>query len=328
MRTMSNNTHIRSSRRLITVKDLRQMYPETKSSLQTTLQGRKEFIEILTGQDKRLVIICGPCSIHDEKAALEYAHFLLTMKDAMQEKMCFMMRVYFEKPRTSVDWKGWINDPHLNGSNDITTGLKRARALLIRITDMGLPAATELLDPIIAAYLGELVSWVAIGARTTESQTHRQLASGLSAPVGYKNNTNGSLLAPINAMKAAKRPQSFLGVDDLGRSCILNTKGNPYGHIILRGGNQRPNFHIEDVMHAENTLEEHGFDQKIMVDCSHENSYRDHKKQFLVVKDIIAQKKMGNESDLWLHDREQPERRQSSLSFGSKEVTIWGFHHR
>ena len=290
------NVHISGLKRLVTVRELRELCPQGEDSIRTTLEGREGFIKILRGGDKRVVVIVGPCSIHDVKAALEYAKFLLGMRERVKDKIYIMMRVYFEKPRTALGWKGLISDPHLNGSNDIMAGLQQARELLIRITGMGLPAATELLDPVIAAYIGELVSWVSIGARTTESQTHRQLASGLSAPIGYKNSTNGSLLPAVNAMKASQASQRFLGVDDEGRSCIITTKGNPYGHLILRGGNKKPNFHIEDIMQAEAVLEEYGFDKRIMVDCSHDNSYKDHKKQFLVMKDIIAQKKMGNQS--------------------------------
>ena len=291
-----NNIRIKNYDSFITVKDLRNSYLLEDQTAQVILKVRQEFIDILEGKDNRFVIICGPCSIHDEKVAIEYAQKLLELKKKFEKKFLILMRVYFEKPRTTVGWKGLISDPHLNGSNDINYGLKLARKLLIKIASLGVGTATELLDPIIAAYLGELVSWVAIGARTTESQTHRQMASGLSAPVGYKNGTNGDLLVAINAMKSAKAPHSFLSVDDEGKCSVVHTKGNPYGHIILRGGGGKPNFHLEDIETTEIVLKKNNFNQKIMVDCSHENSYKNYKKQFLVAKDIVAQKKIGNQS--------------------------------
>lgn len=206
------------------------------------------------------------------------------------------MRVYFEKPRTTTGWKGLINDPNLNGSYNIENGLLIARKLLVDIADMGVPTATELLDPIIAAYIGELVTWVAIGARTTESQTHRQMASGLSAPVGFKNGTDGNLDIAINAMESASASHNFVGVDDDGHVSVLETTGNPYTHLVLRGGGGKPNYHIEDIEEAEEKLRKRNFTPRIMVDCSHENSSKDHLKQILAVRDIIAQKKFGNKS--------------------------------
>jgi 3-deoxy-7-phosphoheptulonate synthase len=206
------------------------------------------------------------------------------------------MRVYFEKPRTTVGWKGFISDPYLNETYDMAAGLRLARKLLIDINEMELPTATELLDPIISAYVGELVAWVAIGARTTESQTHRQMASGLSASVGFKNNSDGNLDVAVNAMEAAKSPHSFLGVDDEGNCCVISTAGNNDVHVVLRGGKGKSNYHMADVIECEQKLISKGFEPRLMIDCSHENSGKKHERQEIVVKDVIAQKQMGNKS--------------------------------
>lgn len=291
-----NNIRIKGYKSLVSVNDLRKEIPQSARATETIMKGREEFINVLEGNDDRFVVITGPCSIHDTDAALEYAERILKLKSKVNDKILLVMRVYFEKPRTSLGWKGLINDPHLNGSNDISQGLRIARKLLLDIADLGVYSATELLDPIVAAFVGHLISWVAIGARTTESQTHRQMASGLSAPVGFKNATDGNLEVALNAMKSASAPHSFLSVDDKGICSIVETSGNPYGHLVLRGGAGRPNYHIEDIEVAEKMLEQGGFAKKILVDCSHENSGKDHKKQHLVIKDIIAQKKLGNKS--------------------------------
>lgn len=291
-----SNIRVKSFKRLIPTKQLRDKVTETSSSNSTTFIGRKEIFDILDGKDDRFVVITGPCSIHDLDLAKDYATRLLNLRKKYESKLCLVMRVYFEKPRTTTGWKGLINDPHLNGSYDIETGLVNARKLLVDIADMGVPTATELLDPIIAAYIGELVSWVAIGARTTESQTHRQMASGLSAPVGFKNGTDGNLDIAINAMESAAASHNFVGVDDDGQVSVLETTGNPYTHLVLRGGGGKPNYHIEDIEEAEEKLKKRNFVPRIMVDCSHENSSKDHLKQILAVRDIVAQKKFGNKS--------------------------------
>lgn len=291
-----SNVRVKSFTKLITNNALREKAPVSEKANLTTYQGRQEIFDILDGKDKRFVVITGPCSIHDITVAKDYAQRLLRLREKFSDKICLVMRVYFEKPRTTVGWKGIISDPYLNGSNKVEEGLLIARKLLIDIAEMGIPTATELLDPIVAAYIGELVSWAAIGARTTESQTHRQMASGLSAPVGFKNGTDGNLDIAVNAMESASAAHNFVGVDDDGMVSILETTGNPYTHLVLRGGAGKPNYHIEDIEEAENKLTKRNFTPKIMIDCSHENSNKDHKKQILAIRDIVAQKKFGNTS--------------------------------
>lgn len=292
----TDNIRIHGFTKLITPGEIRSQIPASKQSIETITSGREDFCKILNGRDERMAVIVGPCSIHDPKSALEYAHKLQEVKTKLNDRLAIMMRVYFEKPRTTVGWKGLINDPHLNKTEDMESGLKSARKILIEINELGLPTATELLDPITAAYIGELVSWVAIGARTTESQTHRQMASGLSSPVGFKNNTDGNLDVAINAMESAKNPHSFVGINDDGNCCIVQTNGNPNTHIVLRGGKGKPNYHSENIEECENKLRTNDFTPKIMIDCSHENSGKKHEKQKMVLRDVIAQKQFGNKS--------------------------------
>jgi 3-deoxy-7-phosphoheptulonate synthase len=273
--------------------------PATARSTETVIEGRKAIQGIIELTDPRLLVVVGPCSIHDPHAALEYAERLNGLRVQVQDTMYLVMRVYFEKPRTSVGWKGLINDPHLDGSCDMTEGLRRARSLLLEITGMGLPTATELLDPITPQYIAGLVCWAAIGARTTESQTHREMASGLSMPVGFKNHTDGSLSAAINAMIAAGSPQSFLGIDPSGRSSIVQTKGNPYTHIVLRGGRQ-PNYDAAGLAAASEMLSDSGLPAAIMVDCSHGNSRKRQHEQAVVWNDVIQQRLAGNASIMGL----------------------------
>jgi 3-deoxy-7-phosphoheptulonate synthase len=290
------NTRIRDFIKLISPDEIRKELRLSAKAENNINSRRLQFSNILKGKDDRFVVIAGPCSIHDFKAALEYANKLKRLSEGMEDKLFVMMRVYFEKPRTTVGWKGLINDPYMDETYDMEAGLRLARKLLIEINEIELPAASELLDPIISAYIGELVSWAAIGARTTESQTHRQMASGLSAPVGFKNNSDGNLDVAINAMESAKNPHSFLGVDDFGRSCILKTEGNEDVHIVLRGGKGKPNYYEDDIKQLEQKLTDKGFMPRIMVDCSHENSGKKHENQINVVQNVIAQKKEGNES--------------------------------
>lgn len=291
-----NNTRVTNYLPLDSISKVRNEVPINESAIDNILKGRQELMDILDEKDNRFVVITGPCSIHDLKSAQEYADKLTHLQKKYSNKLLILMRVYFEKPRTSIGWKGMINDPHLNDSNNLNKGIKIARKLLIDFAEKGIFTATELLDPIIAAYIGELVSWVAIGARTTESQTHRQMSSGLSAPIGFKNSTDGKVDNAINAMLASKSPHSFLSINDDGISSIVETTGNPYGHIILRGGGGKPNHHIENIKEVEEKLNQKGFKKKIMVDCSHENSGKDYRKQSLVIQDILAQKKIGNRS--------------------------------
>lgn len=261
----------------------------------TVLSGRNAIEKILLREDKRLLVIAGPCSIHDEKAAVEYAEKLKKIRDDVSEALFVIMRVYFEKPRTSVGWKGLINDPRLDGTCDIPVGLRRAREILLSINEIGVPAATEFLETITPQYVADLVSWACIGARTTESQTHREMASGLSMPVGFKNGTDGKLSAAINAIVAAKTPQSFLGIDQDGHTCVVKTGGNPWAHIVLRGG-QHPNYDPISIEQARLKLIEKNLPENIMVDCSHGNSMKKFQGQAIVWRNVIDQYIAGNDS--------------------------------
>ena len=266
----------------------------TERSEQATFEGRKAVHDILRGADDRLLVVVGPCSIHDSKAALDYAARLAAERERLKLDLAIVMRVYFEKPRTTVGWKGFINDPHLDGSYDIETGLKTARRLLVEIAGLGLPSATEFLDPITPQYLADLVSWAAIGARTTESQTHRQMASGLSMPVGFKNGTDGGLQIALDAMGAAMHPHSFLGIDQDGITSIVRTTGNPDGHIVLRGGRQHTNYDSASIAAAADQLSKAGLPRVLMVDCSHANSGKQHARQEDVWQSVVAQRVAGN----------------------------------
>lgn len=259
---------------------------------------RRELAKAIAGDDKRYVIIVGPCSIHDPVAALEYAEKLAALRQKVSSKLLIVMRVYFEKPRTTVGWKGLINDPHLDGSHDIVTGLKRARQILFDINSLNLPCATEFLDPIVPHYLSDLVSWAAIGARTTESQTHRQMASGLSMPVGFKNATDGALQIALDAMIAAKAQHSFVGIDDTGRTAIVRTKGNSHVHLVLRGGHGKANYSRADLAYTKALLEPHPGQRQIMIDCSHGNSNKDFLQQPRVFGEVLDQHVNGETSIL------------------------------
>ena len=261
----------------------------------TVLSGRDAVEKILLKEDKRLLVIVGPCSIHDEKAAYEYAGKLKNLRDKVREALFVVMRVYFEKPRTSVGWKGLINDPRLDGTCDIPDGLRKAREILLRINEIGVPAATEFLETITPQYVADLVSWACIGARTAESQTHREMASGLSMPVGFKNGTDGKLSAAINAIVAAKTPQSFLGIDQNGHTCVVKTGGNPWAHIVLRGG-QQPNYDPISIERARLKLIEKNLLENILVDCSHGNSMKKFQGQAIVWRNVIDQYIAGNDS--------------------------------
>lgn len=274
--------------------------PASDRALETVVRGREAIADVLRGNDDRLLIVVGPCSIHDEKAALEYASRLAALNRELADRLLIVMRVYFEKPRTTIGWKGLINDPHLNGTFDIATGLRRARKLLLDINELGLPCGTEMLDPISPQYTAELVSWASIGARTTESQTHRQMASGLSMPVGFKNGTDGNIQTAIDAMEAARNPHCFLGIDLDGTTCIVHTTGNDLGHLILRGGRTGPNYDEEHVAAAVEMLITAGLPADVMVDCSHANSSKDHRKQENVFRYEIDQILRGNRSVIGL----------------------------
>jgi 3-deoxy-7-phosphoheptulonate synthase len=274
---------------------LKQEFPVSHAAAETVLSGRNCVEKILRKEDNRLLVVVGPCSIHDDKAALEYAERLNDLSHKVMNTMCVVMRVYFEKPRTTVGWKGLINDPNLDGTYDIDQGLRKARRILLQINEMGMPVGTEMLEMITPQYVADLVSWSAIGARTTESQTHRELASGLSMPVVFKNGTDGSLAGAINAMIASRAEQTFLGIDQNGLTSIVKTGGNPLGHIVLRGG-RRPNYDSISIDEARLGLIEKGLPEAIMVDCSHANSRKMFQGQEMVWDNIIDQRISGNKS--------------------------------
>jgi 3-deoxy-7-phosphoheptulonate synthase len=258
------------------------------------LSRRQALVQILDGLDDRVVVVVGPCSIHNVDSALEYAERLSQLAKDVADRLFVVMRVYFEKPRTTVGWKGLINDPHMDDTFDINTGLRRARKLLLDVANLGLPAATELLEPITPQYIADLITLTAIGARTTESPTHRQMASGLSMPVGYKNSTEGGLQVAIDAMISARSPHSFLGIDPAGQISIVKTAGNPYGHIVLRGGRNGPNYDDASIQSATKRLEQAGLTPHVMIDCSHANSDKDFAKQHVAWNDVINQRARGN----------------------------------
>jgi 3-deoxy-7-phosphoheptulonate synthase len=281
---------------LATPEEIKRRVPLTDRAERTVLQGRRTLERILDREDHRLMVVVGPCSIHDPTAALDYARRLKALSDEVGDTLYIVMRVYFEKPRTTTGWKGLINDPHMNDSFDIEEGLERARKVLLDINELGLPAGTEALDPISPQYLGELVAWSAIGARTTESQTHREMASGLSTPVGFKNGTDGGLQVAINALLSVSRPHSFLGINQQGEVAIIRTRGNRYGHIVLRGGAKGPNYDSVTIALVEKELARNKLPANIVVDCSHANSNKDPALQPLVMNDVVHQVLEGNQS--------------------------------
>jgi 3-deoxy-7-phosphoheptulonate synthase len=269
-------------------------YPLTPRAAEVVVRGRAEADAAITGQNARPLVIVGPCSIHDPAAALDYAGRLMRLREKVEGALIVVMRVYFEKPRTTIGWKGLINDPHLDGTLDIPAGIRKARALLLEVAELGMPAATELLDPIMPQYIGDLVTWAAIGARTTESQTHREMASGLSMPVGFKNGTDGSLGVAVNAMLAAAQAHSFLGIDALGRVSVVRTAGNPSTHLVLRGGTSGPNYEENAVMQAVQELERAGVNPRVLVDASHGNSQKSHERQVDVLTNVGEQIQIGS----------------------------------
>ena len=270
--------------------------PLTASAASLVMHGREVLRNILDRRDPRLFVVVGPCSIHDPVAGLDYAQRLKALADAVGETLYLVMRVYFEKPRTTTGWKGYINDPDMDDSFRVDQGMHKARQFLLQLAELGMPTGTEALDPIAPQYLGDLMSWTAIGARTTESQTHREISSGLSTPVGFKNGTNGDVGIAVNAILSASRPHSFLGINGQGRTSIVRTRGNRYGHLVLRGGDGRPNYDTVSVQMAEQALRKAGLPSNIVVDCSHANSYKKHDLQPLVMADAVNQVRLGNKS--------------------------------
>ncbi|MBU2865203.1 3-deoxy-7-phosphoheptulonate synthase [Reinekea marina] len=291
-----DNLNVDSQTILITPSDLKKELPISDSAYNTIAEGRSAVRNILDRKDDRLMVVVGPCSIHDTEAALDYARRLKKLSDEVKDDLLIIMRVYFEKPRTTTGWKGLINDPHLNDSFKIEEGLHIGRKLLLDIAEIGLPTATEALDPISPQYMQDLISWSAIGARTTESQTHREMASGLSSAVGFKNGTDGGLEVAINALNSVSSGHNFLGINGDGQVAIIKTKGNAYGHVVLRGGNGKPNYDSVSVALCEEELIKGKLTPNIMVDCSHANSNKDHNLQPLVAENVANQILEGNKS--------------------------------
>jgi len=307
------NTNIKSSHVLLTPNEVKEKLPLNKTAEHTILKFRQEIEHILDFQDRRKFIVVGPCSIHDPQAAIEYGQKLHALAEKVQDKLLLIMRVYFEKPRTTVGWKGLINDPEMDDSFNVEKGILIARNLLLKLTELGLPTATEALDPIIPQYISELISWSAIGARTTESQTHREMASGLSMPVGFKNGTDGNIQVAVNALKSAKTPHNFLGINQKGQVSVFQTRGNAHGHVILRGGNQ-PNFEAENIKLVEEQLKTANLSPRIVVDCSHGNTNKDYRLQSMVFENIIQQIVDGNSSIVGMM-------LESNLYAGSQAIT-------
>ena len=289
----TSDLHVVETRPLLSPAFIKSEFPLGETTATLVSQTRDRIRQILTGEDRRMLVIVGPCSIHDVDAAMDYGHKLASLRAELHDRLEILMRVYFEKPRTTVGWKGLINDPHLNNSYDINTGLRSARKLLLDLGEINLPAATELLDPITPQYIADLICWTAIGARTTESQIHRQMASGLSMPVGYKNGTDGSFKAAINAMLAARISHHFLGINNDGLASIVKTTGNPDGHLVLRGGGDGPNYNGERVLSAANALKNKALNHRLVIDCSHGNSNKDYNRQPVVLKNISQQIEEG-----------------------------------
>ncbi len=291
-----HNINVESQDVLITPEQLKQSLPMSDNVRDTVAQSREVIQNILDGKDHRLFVVVGPCSIHDPEAAMEYAHRLSALAEELSDTLYIVMRIYFEKPRTTVGWKGLINDPHLNDTFKILEGLQTGRKLLLDVLELGMPTSTEALDPISPQYLQDLISWSAIGARTTESQTHREMASGLSSAVGFKNGTDGGLTVAVNALNSVANPHRFLGINSQGQVSVFTTRGNSYGHIVLRGGSAGPNYDSLHIKLCEDALEKAGLGANIMVDCSHANSNKQYELQPLVMEDVAKQIIGGNRS--------------------------------
>ncbi|WP_211828876.1 3-deoxy-7-phosphoheptulonate synthase [Kistimonas asteriae] len=308
-----DDLNIESQEILVTPEQIKAEIQLSDTARDTVTLGRQTVRNILSGTDKRLFLVVGPCSIHDVDAARDYAEKLKKLAEEVSDTLYLVMRVYFEKPRTTTGWKGLINDPYLNDSFKIEEGLHIARRLLMDIAEMGLPTATEALDPITPQYMQDLISWSAIGARTTESQTHREMASGLSSAVGFKNGTDGSLTVAINALQSVSSPHRFLGIDKKGQVAITHTKGNKYGHVVLRGGNGKPNYDSVSVALCEQALRKADIAPNIMIDCSHANSDKDPSLQPLVMENVTNQILEGNNSITSLMI-------ESNLGWGSQSI--------
>lgn len=289
-----DNIRILETKKLVAPVKIRDEIPVTDTAVDTIFNTRNEIHQVLIGKDDRLIVVVGPCSIHDTKAAYEYGSLLKTVKENLKQDLIIIMRVYFEKPRTTIGWKGLINDPELNSSFNINKGLRVARQLLLDLNKLGVPAATEYLDLTTPQYIADLIAWGAIGARTTESQVHRELASGLSCPVGFKNATNGEIKIAIDAINSATNPHHFLSVTKTGHSAIFSTRGNQDTHIILRGGNNEPNYDAVNVEKVAKRLKASGLPINIMIDFSHANSLKQCQRQLVVGEDVVAQISQGD----------------------------------
>ena len=289
-----HNVNIQHIDPLASPKEYLKQFPSTSQISQLVAGGREQISRILRGEDNRMLLITGPCSLHDVQAGYEYAQRLKRLADELQDRLLVVMRVYFEKPRTTVGWKGLIYDPHLNGSCDINSGLQMAREFLLQVSNLGLLTAIEFVDPITPQYISDLVAWAAIGARTSESQTHRQMASGLSMPVGFKNGTGGSIQLAVDGVVAARAVHAFLGVDANGTASTVITKGNSDCHIVLRGGSQGPNYDTNSIVDAMDRLELAGLGRQLVVDCSHANCGKDYTKQSVAFRDVLGQRLLGN----------------------------------
>ncbi len=293
---LTDNLNINQFKSLTSPDDMKVDLPETEAAAHVVAQSRREVEKILRGEDTRRMVIVGPCSLHDPEAALDYARRLEQVQRELADRLLIIMRAYFEKPRTTLGWKGMLYDPHLDRSYDIDFGIRQSRKILIDIAEIGLATATEFLDPIVPQYLADLITWAAIGARTTESQIHRQMASGLSMPIGFKNATDGNLGVAMDAIKASSNPHSFLGIDRNGQVIIAETKGNKYGHLVMRGGTRGPNYASEYVAFAEILLQKQHVPNGMVIDCSHANSHKNHKRQREALFDIADQISAGNKS--------------------------------
>ena len=294
MNSRVSNVNIKSITPLHPPSEVLAEIPASPQIEDLVVNTRQQIADIITGKDDRLLVISGPCSIHDRRAGLEYAQRLLQLSTELDDRIMILMRAYFEKPRTTVGWKGLINDPKLDGSYNIPSGLRQARQFLLEVTEIGMPTATEFLGPFVPQYVSDVVSWGAIGARTAESQTHRQMASGLSMPVGFKNGTGGSIQLAIDGVVAAEAAHAFLGIDDSGNAAVFQTTGNPACHIVLRGGSSGPNYSAEHVQKAQDMLKANGLSPNLVIDCSHANCDKDHVKEPIAFRDVLQQRVDGN----------------------------------
>lgn len=294
--SLTENLHVSAFEPVVTPRELKAALPLSQEAGRTVLAARQSIRDILEGRDARLLVIAGPCSIHDEAQALEYAGRLAALRARLHDRLEIVMRVYVDKPRTTVGWRGFLSDPDLDGSHDFGRGLRRTRELMLKVNELGLPVATELLDPFVPQYLFDLLAWGCIGARTVESQTHRAMASAVSAPMGFKNGTGGTVKLAVDAIVAASRAHAFFTVTDDGQACIVHTRGNPDGHVVLRGGKPGPNFDAASVAHTEALMREAGLNPAIVVDCSHANSGGDHTRQRAVWRSVLDQRAAGTSS--------------------------------